>query len=373
MLTLRDVFDIPGHRYRIWKAGVQASACYGLAATGLTVTGRTQLLAMAARQLRSLAGRPAHLTHESNAAIRQRFGCAELTEDLLKLANNRLAALRALQQSQPENIVARSIAVTQLEFAIDTFRKIVPIEHPTQDGVEGVGVPCPVCGVYHINRTSMKKHLAVKHPEYQPPTIQFDPATHAVGGLPQCAACLHKFQSWIALRTHIERGNCAHLGPTTQEPTAGPPITVVSPQAPPPPTAEVTTAAVRLPPHRNQKVAQLIRDQGWEALVTSTYAEELQQHCCLCARWIVDPSALKRHIAKAHKKLWEQVSGRLESTCAIFKTRLTRDGVCPYCHRTSYNRHFKQCCVIFQSALLGLLPRRRPRISFRCSGTSCPA
>ena len=150
------------HRYRIWKAGVQASACYGLAATGLTVTGRTQLLAMAARQLRSLAGRPAHLTHESNAAIRQRFGCAELTEDLLKLANNRLAALRALQQSQPENIVARSIAVTQLEFAIDTFRKIVPIEHPTQDGVEGMGVPCPVCGVYHINRASMKKHLAVK-------------------------------------------------------------------------------------------------------------------------------------------------------------------------------------------------------------------
>ena len=344
------------HRYRIWKAGVQASACYDLAATGLTVTGRTQLLAMAARQLRSLAGRPAHLTHESNAAIRQRFGCAELTEDLLKLANNRLAALRALQQSQPENIVARSIAVTQLEFAIDTFRKIVPIEHPTQDGVEGMGVPCPVCGVYHINRTSMKKHLAVKHPEYQPPTIQFDPATHAVGGLPQCAACLHKFQSWIALRTHIERGNCAHLGPTTQEPTAGPPITVVSPQAPPPPIAEVTTAAVRLPPHRNQKVAQLIRDQGWEALVTSTYAEELQQHCCLCARWIVDPSALKRHIAKAHKKLWEQVSGRLENTCAIFKARLTRDGVCPYCHRTSYNRHFKQCCVIFQSALLGLLP-----------------
>ena len=70
---------------------------------------------------------------------------------------------------------------------------------------------------------------------------------------------------------------------------------------------------MRLPPHRNQKVVQLIRDQGWEALVTSTHAEELQQHCCLCARWIVDPSALKRHIAKAHKKLWEQVSGRLEA------------------------------------------------------------
>ena len=124
------------------------------------------------------------------------FCHSELTEDLLKLASNRLAELRALQQSQPENIVARSIAVTQLEFAIDTFRKIVAID-----------------------------------PEYQPPTIQFDPATHAVGGLPQCAACLHKFQSWIDLRTHIERGNCAHLprsrqpAPPNSRATSGSPAT----------------------------------------------------------------------------------------------------------------------------------------------------
>ena len=361
------------HRYRIWKAGVQASACYGLAATGLTVTGRTQLLAMAARQLRSLAGRPAHLTHESNAEIRQRFGCAELTEDLRKLASNRLAELRELRQLQPENIVTRSIATSQLESAIATFQKVVPVEHPKQDGVKGVGVPCPVCGVYHTNRTSMKKHLAVKHPEYQPPTIQFDPATHAVGGLPQCAACLHKFQSWIALRTHIERGNCAHLGSTTlqnhmergrcahldsitQEPTSGPAHADMSPQDPPPPGAETFSAGVRLPPHRNKMVAQLIREHGWEALTTSAHAADLRQHCCLCARWIVDPTALKRHIAQSHKELWARVSGQIDSTCAVFKTRLTRDGTCPYCHRTSYNRHFKQCCVIFQSALLGLLP-----------------
>ena len=34
---------------------------------------------------------------------------------------------------------------------------------------------------------------------------------------------------------------------------------------------------------------------------------------------------------------------------------LQRDGACPWCVRTSYSRHFKQCNVVFQCALLGLL------------------
>ena len=121
--------------------------------------------------------------------------------------------------------------------------------------------------------------------------------------------------------------------------------------------SQVASEAIvsRVPPCRQQRVHQIISDHGWEALVTSDVAQELQQHCCLCARWIVDPTALKRHIIMGHKELWSRVSATLDTTCAVFKSRLTRDGCCPYCNRTSYNRHFKQCCVIFQSAILGLL------------------
>ncbi|CAE7827510.1 unnamed protein product [Symbiodinium sp. CCMP2592] len=89
---------------------------------------------------------------------------------------------------------------------------------------------------------------------------------------------------------------------------------------------------------------------------SSEHAEDLKQHCCICARWMVDTTSIKRHMRNSHPEIWKQVSERLESTCTVFKPRLTRDGTCPYCQRTSYNRHFKQCCVIVQSAILGLIP-----------------
>ncbi|CAE7319065.1 pol [Symbiodinium sp. CCMP2592] len=294
------------HRYRIWKAGVQASACYGLLATGLTVTGRTQLLAMSARQLRSIAGRPAHLTHESNAEIRNLFDCVEWTEDLLTLAKNRLAELRTLQETQPENIVTRPQALQQLTHAMETFQQVIPIERPKQDGVEGIGVPCPVCGVYFDNLTSVRKHLRRKHPEFQRPEIKFDPAEHAIGGLPQCAGCKHRFQSWQALKTHIEKGQCHQQGENNLEPSTGPAQTT----APPPdnltPAAQATEEQPRLPPHRNLQVAALIRDQGWEALVHSEHAEDLKQHCCICARWMVDTTSIKRHMRYSHPEIWKQ-------------------------------------------------------------------
>ena len=363
------------HRYRIWKAGVPSSACYGLLATGLTVTGRNQLLAMAARQLRALAGKPAHLTHVTNESIRQQFGCAELTEDLLKSAASRHKELLELRRTQPENIVARDIAVQQLEYAMATFRAIVPVERPSRGGAEDLGFPCPVCGVYFDSRTSVKKHVALKHPEHQSKEIQFDPAVHAIGGLPQCAACGHKFQHWQGLRNHIQNDNCIALGTKVAKTTGtsraadteakAPDQAQKSAAVPTPPAdqphpatpSQVASEAIvsRVPPCRQQRVHQIISDHGWEALVTSDVAQELQQHCCLCARWIVDPTALKRHIIMGHKELWSRVSATLDTTCAVFKSRLTRDGCCPYCNRTSYNRHFKQCCVIFQSAILGLL------------------
>ena len=57
--------------------------------------------------------------------------------------------------------------------------------------------------------------------------------------------------------------------------------------------------------------------------------------------------------------MWDFVAPELEAKCAEVKHQLTRDGTCPWCERTSYSRHYHQCNVIFQSALLGLLHGRQ--------------
>ena len=66
-------------------------------------------------------------------------------------------------------------------------------------------------------------------------------------------------------------------------------------------------------------------------------------------------SAVKRHLSQAHVAQWEQVATRLEARCAEIKHLLDRDGICPWCSRVSYSRHFKQCNIVFQCALLGLI------------------
>ena len=76
-------------------------------------------------------------------------------------------------------------------------------------------------------------------------------------------------------------------------------------------------------------------------------------------RWIKDPTALKRHLKQTHGDLWDFVAPELEAKCAEVKHQLPRDGTCPWCERTWYSRHYHQCHVIFQSALLGLLHGRQ--------------
>ncbi|CAE7270471.1 unnamed protein product, partial [Symbiodinium sp. CCMP2592] len=138
------------------------------------------------------------------------------------------------------------------------------------------------------------------------PEIKFDPAEHAIGGLPQCAACKHRFQSWQELKVHIEKGRCHQQDVDTREPNTGPTQDVAPSLANPTLAAQTTEEKPRLPPHRNPRVADLIREQGWEALVSSEHAEDLKQHCCICARWMVDTTSIKRHMRNSHPEIWKQ-------------------------------------------------------------------
>ena len=107
------------------------------------------------------------------------------------------------------------------------------------------------------------------------------------------------------------------------------------------------------------------------------HAQHFAQHCCLCNRWVRDPNAVKRHLSQAHVEQWKQVASRLETRCAEIKHMLDRDGICPWCTRVSYSRHFKQCNIVFQCALLGLLHEdgRGGRVGVRrlAAGSVSPA
>ena len=210
------------------------------------------------------------------------------------------------------------------------------------------GVCCPECGICFATLKGMRQHRAAKHKIKVMRHIVFQPELHALEGLPQCSGCHHKFQTWDGLRKHIEQGSCR-----TPIPAAASVPIVSNGERRQDECMQVATSETAGILLHSAAVQTMIREQGWEALVHSEHADALKQHCCICGRWIVDPVALKRHIKGAHKDKWEQHQHQLKHECSKLQT-LRRDKACQYCGRTAYNRHYHQCCVIFQSAILGL-------------------
>ena len=209
-------------------------------------------------------------------------------------------------------------------------------------------VACPECGLKFVSLKSMRQHRASKHKIKVVNTQDFHPEVHSLGGLPQCSGCRHKFRTWCALKKHIEQGSC-------RTPHFAEPSTDSNRQQS---TCEAFGSKVDAPSESGALrhmpgVQQLIQESGWTAMVQSKHAENMKQHCCLCGRWIVDATALKRHIKGAHKALWCKHQPQLQSACKQLQHTLKRDQPCQYCGRVAYNRHYFQCCVIFKPRCLG--------------------
>ena len=341
-------------RYQIWRAGVLSSATYGLLAVGMQYTGKAALRGMASRQMRAIARRPAHITHVSNEEICRLLHAQEPITALYKQGAAMADRLDCLASTDVEDIRGAQEVREQLRFVLDTMQDKAGEEQPqsTEQG-EVVRHQCPHCERGFDNLTSLRKHVARSHKEVKSKPVTFDAAKHALGGLPQCVYCLHKFQGWCGLKNHIQKGHCpklpTFLNESTPQPASQGAADAKTQQS------EIAISTAPPPPLECPEVLQMLEEKEWTELLTAPIAERLKQHCALCKRWIVDPTALKRHFKQTHKKEWNQCEARLEPECRKVKHLLERDGTCQWCQRTSYNRHYKQCNIVWQSALLGIL------------------
>ena len=280
-----------------------------------------------------------------------KFGFTDILEQIHAQACKHHTRLEELQAHQPGNISVQPVAMQQL---CEVIQDLAPRE---QQGIlqeirpdAADTVACPECGLTFVSLKSMRQHRASKHKIKVVNTQDFHPEVHSLGGLPQCSGCRHKFRTWCALKKHIEQGSC-------RTPRFAAPSEDSNWQQR---TCEAFGSKVDAPSESGAlrhmpDVRMLIQESSWTAMVQSKHAENLKQHCCLCGRWIVDATALKRRIKGAHKALWCKRQQQIQSACKQLQHTLKRDQPCQYCGRAAYNRHYFQCCVIFQAALLGLL------------------
>ena len=64
------------------------------------------------------------------------------------------------------------------------------------------------------------------------------------------------------------------------------------------------------------EVLNIVRQNGWRALVQDVqWRKRLAQWCCLCGAWCASNRAVKMHLAKSHREVWNPRKSRIELIC----------------------------------------------------------
>ena len=395
-------------RVAIWRACVVSSALYGLLAIELSNANVRELRQWFHKSLRAVTGLPAHLTHISNAQLRQRYGLRDPVHTLLELTRNKLNRLTALQPGHAATLPATLEHWRRCEANLAGHVHTEDLNlTPLPLAVEGV--PCPYCGVYFQHTKAMRQRTARKHGVTwrEPLQIQYHPEQHAEGGMPECRHCGKKCGSHQGLRFHIMHNACGwhqtqgHSGGAASEDTnrhsqiprssgeSGPWIS--TPKLTPPGMESETKAEQggprvekneyqvgrQLEAHPNQ---MLDLDAAahpppryntvWEEFqhvpdatslrtedIASRWRDKLMQHCCICNNWALDKGSVKCHLQRMHAQQWYSVATSTAEACKANKHLLIRGAACRFCNKLVYGveRHSLQCPVLFQASFMKCL------------------
>ena len=165
------------------------------------------------------------------------------------------------------------------------------------------GVPCPTCGVFFLDRSSMLVHMA-KHHKYDPrrpcnQPVVFDTARDAKNGLHICRHCNKTMCDWSSLRKHIQEKRCPILFATpAHELTAAPcPLGAhVAPSA-----QHVASETLQDVPYaKKPHVVCAVQRHGDNAAFHLPDRRVLAHHCALCHQWITVPGEMKQHHRQSH-------------------------------------------------------------------------
>ena len=92
---------------------------------------------------------------------------------------------------------------------IERFRKALYVCSPADLPVCQLqtGLTCHVCNASFSDVTDLHRHFTRSHDMFCVPQ-PVDYEQHAVEGLPQCARCSKKFDTWSSFRRHIAQNRC---------------------------------------------------------------------------------------------------------------------------------------------------------------------
>ena len=360
VLTSRKHLTL-SRRARIWDACIWSSLSYGLICCGFTGYSYSKLAEVVATQLRAVARSPRHIHHETNEALRARLHIQDPAQRLQQLHHGLVQRLLSGCQHLPEHDIMRNPDFLEqaryvsqlLAEAKDYHPCFIPLKPQT-------GVPCPECGLYFVDESAVRKHLAVKHPDlHTAEPIDMDSINRnviSIDGMPVCSGCRVNFCSWQKLLQHVRYRRCPGLRYDTSEGVV--PIGVcstndthqnASEDRPCSPQAEAAcvaedavsdptitvknTGVAALPLLKRRGLVQAWVSEGARRcirdLTNVDLSRECREHCCICRQWIADTRHMKQHIKQSHPHVYAKYHQQLVADCAALSGTVLASQPCP--------------------------------------------
>ena len=297
-----------GQRLRLWRACVLSIANYGLTAVGLDEVSASKLRSHVYTQRRIITGNPAHLTHESNTSLAQRFS---IQDPVLEVYQR---TLRRVEQSRQTLLHLQGTIVqqhwSQLLSELATCSENVKGEKGSLTEVTQVvriQCSCATCGQQFGSFHALRTHVGKAHPEqsvaltkssYSERSARRDEyIKHSVDGRPHCRHCQKQFSSWSAYVSHFNQRACPVLHMSSSEATSP----AASSLAHGTPASETAAAEDDGTPifYRSDTIA--LAKQGLVQPL-SAHIRGLRKHsyCPECGVKCKTPMCVSRHATKTH-------------------------------------------------------------------------
>ena len=360
-------------RCQLYQCTILPCLCYGLGGLGLSQKAGELLTGTVLKQLRHIAGSPAHIFHETNADLLQRLkmpdplllvqqACLRLFRQLCHSVTSERCPVFELEhvlQSHmglvthwlttcekgfeilhlqgvlplpgrhvPEWLRSIPLLSRNLLSGLIQFRRSKSSRTPMPGGVSSNHV-CPTCAYSAPSYHELRRHWGF-HPECAPiiQTWAFNPASDCGHDLPVCAWCGAEFVTWPLLKRHCELNRCAE-------------------------------AATRAEWRRNEQQAPSTPARAIQATFMHV---NLRTNCVLCGRWCGFPSALLSHISHTHAA---QIRKARQALTSLPRWSGVVALPCPFCgvvlkstKNYDMTRHLKRDCPARLQALIVGKPDR---------------
>ena len=327
-------------RIRLGKAYVLPTVFYALTASGLTHKGAARIRIELVRQLRTIAGRPRHITLESDAHFLDSIGVEPPLQILVQRQNRVLEKTHSLQGC----LSARDVRLDPELLAHETsiLQHFQGLAQPDSAAGAGADLPCPERGQCFPTEASLRQHRAVAHRrgDNKPREERFDRLLHGQDGLPQCINCGHKFRLWEELQKHVELGRCKASTRADYD------------DVHPPLLAKVLQNEIVFP--------DVLHNQPSEDL-----KKEQKERCAICRTWLPNENYMKVHYGRVHPDEWKAHSSRLRVWCSQHLAPMK--GTCQFCgHLSPQQQRFSPC---LKHACCAMKTFRGSESRHTCNGT----